>query len=67
VAPRCVSFDESLFGWAGEDQGPEAGGYHMFRIAGRSIAEQGPKRSDDQQPLWSARIPVDDRIRAQQC
>ena len=57
---RCVSFYESLFGWEVEDQGPEAGGYHMFRIDGRSVAGLGPRQSDDQTPLWSAYISVDD-------
>lgn len=56
----CVRFYEALFGWNGEDQGPEAGGYHMFRIDGRSVAGLGPKRSDEQPPLWSAYISVDD-------
>ncbi|WP_040495315.1 VOC family protein [Ilumatobacter nonamiensis] len=56
----CVSFYESLFGWGAEDQGEDAGGYHMFRLDGAAVAGLGPKQNDDGMPLWSAYISVDD-------
>lgn len=55
-----AEFYSSLFGWEAEDQGAEAGGYHMFRIDGAAVAGLGPKQTDEAMPLWSAYISVDD-------
>ncbi len=55
----CAAFYTGLFGWEAEDQGEEAGNYHMFRMGGRSVAGMGT-RQDGSPPLWSAYISVDD-------
>jgi predicted enzyme related to lactoylglutathione lyase len=57
---RGAAFYADLFGWDADDQGEEAGGYHMFRVDGRSVAGLGPKQTDDAMPLWSAYVSVDD-------
>ncbi len=56
-----AAFYTGLFGWDAEDQGEEAGGYHMFRVDGRSVAGLGPKQTDEAMPLWSAYVSVADR------
>jgi predicted enzyme related to lactoylglutathione lyase len=55
-----ASFYSALFGWDVEDQGAEAGGYHMFSLDGASVAGLGPKQNEEGMPIWSAYISVDD-------
>jgi predicted enzyme related to lactoylglutathione lyase len=55
-----AAFYSALFAWDADDQGEEAGGYHMFRVDGLAVAGLGPKQADDAMPIWSAYISVDD-------
>ncbi len=55
-----AAFYSALFGWEAEDQGAEAGSYHMFRIDGAAVAGLGPRQTDEAMPIWSAYIAVDD-------
>lgn len=54
-----AAFYSGVFGWDAEDQGAEAGNYHMFRLGGAAVAGLGPKMSEGA-PLWSAYVSVDD-------
>lgn len=57
----AVEFYTQLFGWDAEDQGQEAGHYHMFSIDGASVAGLGPQQEGDgSPPLWITYIAVDD-------
>src|SRR2546429_7414584 len=41
-------FYSKLFGWQPEDQGPEAGGYGIFKLGGKSVTALGPVQNPGQ-------------------
>lgn len=53
------NFYSSLFGWEIEDQGPEAGGYAMASLRGRTVAGLGPQQNPGP-PYWTVYVTVDD-------
>ncbi len=55
-----ASFYASLFGWSAEDQGPEAGHYHMFEKDGAAVAGAGPIMMEGQPPAWTTYVSVAD-------
>lgn len=58
VAP-ARTFYESVFGWRFEDGPPEAGGYVMAFLDGRTVAGVGPLMTDDQPPSWTSFLATD--------
>ncbi len=58
--PASASFYSSLFGWDAEDQGPEAGHYHMMELGGLPVAGAGPIMMEGQPPAWMTFISVED-------
>lgn len=58
--PGAIAFYGSLFGWTAEDQGPDAQGYHLFRLSDRVVAGLGPQMNTDAPPYWSTYITVAD-------
>lgn len=56
----AISFYSALFGWEAEDQGPEAGHYHLFRVRGLEVAGAGPVAAPGQPSAWTTYIAVDD-------
>lgn len=57
---RSAAFYSGLFGWQAEDQGPEAGGYTMFSLNGKTVAGLGPTMGPDQPPAWTSYVTVND-------
>ncbi len=55
-----VAFYSSLFGWDAQDQGEEAGHYHMFEKGGVPVAGAGPIMMEGQPPAWTPYISVRD-------
>lgn len=55
-----VSFYSALFGWDANDQGAEAGNYHLFEIGGVPVAGAGPIMMDGQPPAWTSYVSVED-------
>lgn len=55
--PASVAFYGSLFGWEAEDQGPEGGGYQMFKLRGQYVAGLGPAMNEGP-PYWTTYITV---------
>jgi predicted enzyme related to lactoylglutathione lyase len=56
----ALAFYGGLFGWVGEvDSRPEAGGYGLFALHGRSVAGF-MRMQDGQPPSWSTYIASDD-------
>jgi uncharacterized protein len=47
-----VTFYGGLFGWEGVEQEPEAGGYTMLTLGGRTVAAVAPLMGDDEPPAW---------------
>jgi predicted enzyme related to lactoylglutathione lyase len=58
--PASVSFYHSLFGWDPDDQGPEAGGYTIFRIGDQPVAGAGPVMMEGQPTAWTTYVSVSD-------
>jgi uncharacterized protein len=58
--PASVSFYTDLFGWDADDQGPEAGGYTIFRIGEEPVAGAGPAMMDGQPTAWTTYVSVAD-------
>ena len=56
----AASFYEQLFGWSAEDQGEQAGHYHLLRKDGLDVAGLGPLMAEGQPPSWSVYLAVDD-------
>ena len=56
----AAAFYGSLFGWGHNDLGPDAGGYGMLTMRGRSVAGIGPQQSPDMPPYWTVYITVAD-------
>src|SRR2546430_16226184 len=54
------TFYSKLFGWQPEDQGPEAGGYVIFKLGGKGVTALGPVQNPGQPAAWSVDIAADD-------
>ena len=57
--PAGLHFDGRLFGWDGQDMGPEAGHYTIVSKGGRQVAAISPAQ-DPGPPRWTTYINVDD-------
>ena len=59
---KSIAFYGGLFGWEHADAGApeETGGYGMFMIDGKIVAGLGPLQSEQQPPVWSTYLAVDD-------
>jgi predicted enzyme related to lactoylglutathione lyase len=59
---KSIAFYGALFGWEHASAGlpEETGGYGMFMIDGKIVAGVGPLQNDEQPPVWSTYIAVDD-------
>jgi predicted enzyme related to lactoylglutathione lyase len=58
---RSTTFYSGLFGWDAEVQlEPEAGGYTMFRLNGKSVAGVGPIMMEGQPSAWTTYVATDD-------
>lgn len=56
-----TSFYSGLFGWeAAQDPRPEAGGYTMFSLNGKSVAAASPPQQEGVPPVWTTYIATDD-------
>jgi uncharacterized protein len=58
--PAAVSFYRDLFEWDPDDQGPEAGGYTIFRMGGEPISGAGPVMMEGQPTAWTTYVSVAD-------
>jgi uncharacterized protein len=57
----AAAFYGSMFGWNAEiDPRPEAGGYGMFTLDGKTVAGLGPQANPDMPPFWAVYITVAD-------
>jgi len=57
----AARFYGELFGWSVEvDPRPEAGGYGICTIGGKSVAGLGPQQSPDIPPFWTVYVSVAD-------
>jgi predicted enzyme related to lactoylglutathione lyase len=59
---KSIAFYGGLFGWEHVPAGPaeETGGYGMFALREQLVAGISPLQNDDQPPVWSTYIAVDD-------
>ena len=56
-----IAFYSGLFGWeADRDPRPEAGGYTMFSLKGKSVAAASPPQQEDTPPYWTTYLASDD-------
>src|SRR2546430_17448041 len=60
------TFYSKLFGWQPEDQGPEAGGYVIFKLGGKQGTALGPVQNPGQPAAWSGYIATDDAAAARE-
>jgi hypothetical protein len=58
--PGSVAFYSSLFGWRGQDQGADAGHYHVMTLRDLPVAGAGPIMMEGQPPAWTTYVSVDD-------
>ena len=56
----AAAFYGSVFGWATQDMGPDAGGYGMFQLGGANVAGIGPTQGEGQPPVWTTYVSVID-------
>lgn len=49
----ATAFYTGLFGWTFQSAGPEAGGYGMFQLGGRTVAAIGPLTEEGARPAWT--------------
>ncbi len=57
----AAAFYGALFGWSVEaDDRPEAGGYRICTLRGKSVAGLGPSMSPDAPPSWSVYVTAAD-------
>ncbi|MFL6240256.1 MAG: VOC family protein [Actinomycetes bacterium] len=54
-----VGFYAELFGWRAEDQGPEAGNYHVATVNGKRVCGISPLMMEGQPTVWSTYISVE--------
>jgi uncharacterized protein len=55
-----VAFYSALFGWEAQDQGADAGNYHIFELGGVAIAGAGPIMMEGQPSAWTTYVSVTD-------
>jgi uncharacterized protein len=48
-----AAFYGALFGWEFESAGPDAGGYGMFTLDGKTVAAVGPLTEEGAKPTWT--------------
>lgn len=58
--PKSVAFYSALFGWEGVEQGPDAGGYTMLTLDGKTVGAIAPLMADDQPSTWRIYVCVAD-------
>ena len=59
--PKAIAFYQGLFGWDTQQGPPEAGGYAISHLDGRSVAGIGPKMGSPEAPsVWMTYIATDD-------
>ena len=56
----AAAFYGGLFGWGHNDFGPDAGGYGMLTLRGRTVAGIGPQQIPDMPPYWTVYVTVAD-------
>lgn len=56
----AASFYGALFGWEFRSAGPEAGGYGMFTLDGKTVAAAGPLMELGASPAWTPFFHTDD-------
>jgi predicted enzyme related to lactoylglutathione lyase len=54
-----AAFYSSLFGWDFQDAGPDAGGYGMFLLNGKTVAGIGPIMAEGQPAVWTTYVSTD--------
>jgi len=54
-----AAFYSGLFGWDVQDLGPDAGGYRMCALDGRTVAGIGPQQQPDMLPWWTTYFAVE--------
>ncbi len=57
---KSVAFYTELFGWDAEDQGEQAGHYHMCTLKGLPVAGIGPLMDGSGHARWTTYVNVDD-------
>ncbi|HTW18820.1 MAG TPA: VOC family protein [Mycobacteriales bacterium] len=57
---ESLEFYSGLFGWEGQEQGPESGGYVICTLGGRTVAGIAPIMDDDHPPRWSVYVCTSD-------
>ena len=57
---KSRDFYGALFGWNCPEGPPEAGGYSVCDLGGKSVAGLGPQMSPDAPPMWMNYVNVDD-------
>ena len=57
--PAAIAFYSGLFGWDVEQGPPEAGGYSIAQLGGRTVAGIGPQMNPGAPPAWMTYINVD--------
>jgi predicted enzyme related to lactoylglutathione lyase len=56
----AAEFYGGVFGWTAEmDPRPEAGGYGMLKLRGKSVAGLGPQQNPNMPPYWNVYVTVD--------
>jgi predicted enzyme related to lactoylglutathione lyase len=55
-----AAFYGALFGWDFHSRGPEAGGYGMFTLGGRTVAAAGPLMADGASSAWTVHFHTPD-------
>jgi uncharacterized protein len=56
---QTAGFYSDLLGWTTEDQGPEAGNYHLAKVNGKLVAGIGPQMMEGQPCVWSTYFSVE--------
>jgi uncharacterized protein len=56
---RAKAFYADLFGWEIRDGPPEAGGYALAHVRGRTVAGIGPQMNPAAPPAWTTYVNVD--------
>lgn len=49
----AAPFYNGLFGWTFQSAGPDAGGYGMFQLDGKTVAGLGPLTEEGANPAWT--------------
>jgi predicted enzyme related to lactoylglutathione lyase len=58
--PAAAEFYGGVFGWTAEmDPRPEAGGYGLLKLRGKSVAGLGPQQNPNMPPYWNVYVTVD--------